>query len=203
MGTYWNGIKTKFSEIDCLKTKINELDFDYLELSEHPASQELNFSIKTTQLIKLSTPVDYATKHLSPDKRKLYNTFFYHTIWTTYDDQDELFIDKTKYTKNLSNDDLGWLTLDTDLYWKAFNTASLELIVKDYDYIAFDVLKELYELERSAFKKQLESYPDFNPHEYNLETKEIFSNFVTLTKDIIAIYKNCVAEKKDLIIEFI
>ncbi|WP_075344606.1 hypothetical protein [Tenacibaculum agarivorans] len=203
MGTYWSGIKTLFSEIDYLKNRIKELDFDYIEVIEHPASQAIDFTIKTTQLIKYSTPIAYGIKHLSEKEKKFYGTFFFHMFWTTQDDEHESYINTKKYTSNTSNDDLGWLKLDPEAYWKAFNYKTLELIVSDYEKINFNVIKKMYKLERSESKKQFEGNPNFNSSEYQKETEETFKDFITLSKNIVEIYKNCITEKKDLIIEFI
>jgi len=199
MGTYWTGIKTKFSEIDYLKNRIEQLDFDYIEVIEHTASQEIDFSIKTTQLVKYSTPIEYGIKYLPEKEKKFYSTFFFNTFWTTFDDEDEFYIDTKKYP----NDDLGWLKLDSDAYWKAFNYKTLELIVNDYEKINFNLIRKMYELNRLESRKQFESNYDFNPSEYKKDTEKTFKDFITLTKNIIEVYKNCITEKKDLIIEFI
>ena len=93
MGTFLNGIKTKFSKIDELKHRIHQSDFDYIELTEHSASEECSLSIRTSKLITYSTPIEYATKYLSVTEKRFYNTFFYHLFWTTFDEDDEIFID--------------------------------------------------------------------------------------------------------------
>lgn len=201
MGTYWNGIKTRFSEINHLENRINQLDFDYLEIDEHPASQRLDFSVRNSHLIKCSTAIECATEYLSIPEKKFYNTFFFHTTWTTYTEEDEKFIDMNKYTNNQSNDELGWLKLDPYLYWKAFSSLTLERIVSDFRKVNFNLIKEKYELGRAKFKKELETYTDFNSSEYQKETADIFSDFMILTNNIVDIYASCVIEKKDLIIE--
>ena len=172
MGTYWTGIKTKFSEIDYLKNRIEQLDFDYIEVIEHPASQRIDFTIKTTKFIKYSTPIEYGIKFLSEKEKKFYGTFFFNIFWQTFDDEDEFYIDTKKYP----NDDLGWLKLDSSAYWRAFNYKTLELIVNDYEKINFNLIRKMYELNRLESKKQFEVYSDFNPSNYQKDIEETFKN---------------------------
>lgn len=203
MGTHWSGIKTKFSEIDYLRNRIKERDFDYIEVMEHPASQEVDFTIKSTQLVKYSSPIEFGIKYLTENEKIFYGTFFFHTFWTTFDYEDEFYIDSKKYTSSFANDDLGWLKLDPHAYWKAFCCKTLERIVNDYREVNFNLIKEAYNLERLESKKEFDEYPDFNYPEYQKDSKETFENFVKLTKNVVEVYKNCVLEKKDLIIDYV
>jgi len=201
MGVFWNGLKTDFAEIDHLKTRINEIDF-WCELNGHSSSSEIDFTIKSTKLIRYTEPIEYGTNYLSVEEKKFYNTFFFHTNWTTFGEEDEIFIDRIKYTVSPSNDDLGWLKLDPTFYWKALNTKTLSRIINDFKKVNFALIQEKYELERAESIKQFSSYPDFDYSKYRIEAKETFANFVILTKQIIEIYKDCVLEEKDLMIFF-
>lgn len=201
MGVYWNGIKTQFSEIDHLRHRLKEPDFDYSEVLEHPASTEIDFTIKTPQLVRYSAPIEYGIKYLPDAERMFYSTFFFHTFWTTFDDEDQAYIDLNRYTNSFSNDDLGWLELNSNLYWKSFNYETLQRIVDNYEKVDFSLIREIYELERTESQKQLESHADFCPSGYQQEINETFENFMELTRKIIELYKSCTLQKKDIIVE--
>ncbi len=202
MGTFLNGIKTKFSKIDELKHRIHQSDFDYIELTEHAASEELSLNIRTSKLITYSTPIEYATKYFSVTEKRFYNTFFYHLFWTTFDEDDEIFIDINKYSQNDFNDDLGWLKIDKEAYWKAFEVHTLKNIISDFNNVDFKLIQKGYEKARLKFEQEFIGQSDFNSERYQQETKEIFIAFITITSEMIELYKSCVKENKDLILEF-
>ena len=151
MGLYWNGLKTNFNEIGNLKDRYNEPDFDWLEVIEHPSSEKVGFSIKVNRLIHYTEPIENGTKFFTPKEKEFYNTFFFHTIWTTFDEQDALFIDLKKYTNSFSNDDLGWKELDSDIYWKAFSQKTLNQIVLDFEKLDFNLLRNKYVRRYKSF----------------------------------------------------
>lgn len=197
MGLFWQGYKTKFDKIAHLESRIDEWDF-WEELMEY--CDELDADIHSKFFIQYAGPIEYGTKFMSVNEKEFYNTFFYYTIWMTYDDDDENFIDKTRYTHNANDDDLGWKKYNDEFYWKAFNTTTLSRIIDDFEKLDFKLLKEKYELSIIDYQKELSSLPDFDQAEYRIWTEEVFINFVNLTTRIINHYKECLSENKDLII---
>jgi len=200
MGMYWNGYKTEFEKIDFLKSRIDEVD-SWSELLKYCEAFDTNDKYKSTYITQNTTPIEYGTRYMSEKEKMFYNTFFYFTIWETYDEEDEKFIDKTKYTSNLSCDDLGWLKYDKEYYRKAFNTKTLKRIIKDYEKVDFNLLQEKFNLARLDSQKMFSTEPSFSLSKYRKEIDETFRNFKELTNHTISIYKNCVSDNKDLIID--
>ena len=198
MGLYWKGYKTRFEEIAFLETRIQEIDF-WDNLLKY--CDEIDVHFKDTYIIQNTTPIEYGTKYMSVNQKWFYNTFFYYTIWLTFTEEDEKFINKKKYALNTYCDDLGWLQFDSVLYLKSFSTKTLKMIVKDFVEVDFNLIREKFTLSRLESQKVFSVDEQFNLLNYQKETEETFINFVNLTNQVIIIYQECVEENKDLIIE--
>ncbi len=197
MGMYWQGYKTQFDKIDFQAIENSKYEF-WSELKNH--CDKIDFQIKSTYLTENTIPIEYGTRIMQEVEREFYNTFFYFTVWMTYDKEDEKFINKVKYTINSTCDDLGWLKLKDKIYFRSFNSKTLEGIVEDYKKVDFSFIQERFNLERMRNQKTFSIDKKFDPSKYQNETEEVFLNFKNLTDQMINIYKNCVSENKDLII---
>jgi len=165
MGMYWHGYKTEFEKIKFLESRINEAD-SWSELLKYCEGFDTNNKYKSNYIILNTTPIEYGTKYMTEKEKIFYNTFFYFTIWDTYDEEDEKFIDKTKYKSNSFCDDLGWLKIDNEYYNKAFNRKTLKRIINDYEKVDFNLIQKKFNLERTDSQKVFSTEDWFNDSEY-------------------------------------
>lgn len=195
MGMYLRFLMTDFFQLNKIRDK-EEADFWDLAIND---SEEFELNIKSNVLIRSLLPIEHGTKYMNHDDRILYVNFFYHTLWSSYTKEDELLVDKNKYTVT-GNDDLGWLDEYKELYWKAYNANTLSKIILDFQKINFDFIKDKYQLSRNEAEQEFVFNNESELLTYRKETENIFLDFKKLTEEMIAIFVECYSSNKDVIL---
>ena len=180
MGIYLHAYETNFNILSSRQGEENLWDFIIRN------SSKTLISLKSNRLIDIFWCLELASKYI--EDKTLYFTFFDSIHWTTYDSEDEIFIDKIKYS-DFYDDDLGLLKNNRGLYWKSFNYKTLTKILNDFKLIDFNLIQRAFEL-----------YFIKNKEEEII--KDAVIKLKNYSREIIEMYQKCILNKKDLIITY-
>ncbi len=195
MGLYYTAYKVDFSELI--------VDLDVLKEDISPLYQQFGesvYSIKSNVLYKV-WPLEYAMKFMSDKGRLKALPFFIHTVWFNYDNEYDEAVDFKRYSPAVF-DDFGFLEKDHELYYRSYSCETLRKILEDFDKnIDMDEIQQAY--IRSRESDIHEFVPEYRTKlEYGKLTESFFKEFVEILSLVIRTYRDCVADKKDLIIHF-
>jgi|GEM_PF-7057241 len=195
MGLYYTAYKVGFSELI--------VDLDVLKEDIYPLYEQLGesvYSIKSSRLYQV-WPLEYAMKFMSDKGRRKTLPFFIHTVWFNYDNEYGEVVDFKRYSPK-GFDDFGFLEKDHELYYRSYSCETLRKILDDFDNtIDMDEIQQAY--IRSRESDMLEFVPEHRTKvEYGKLTDDLFNEFVGILSLVVRTYRECVAENKDLIIDF-